>query len=97
MSRISVRRLTAAIALLAVLCVAMPAAAAPVHPQATKAPAVSLFDRLLTWIGSFLPGQAPAAKDPAEKTTGITLPGGMTTLNSPLDNADRGVQIDPNG
>lgn len=100
MSRISVRRLTAAIALLAVLCVAMPAAAAPVHSQATKAPAVSLFDRLLTWIGSFLPGQAPAAKDPAEKAISVgTLPGGTsgTSLGNAMDNADRGAMIDPNG
>jgi len=97
MSRISVRRLTAAIALLAVLCVAMPAAAAPVHPQATKAPAVSLFDRLLTWIGSFLPGQAPAAKDPAEKTI-LTVPSTLSgAIAPPSAESDHSGLIDPNG
>jgi hypothetical protein len=100
MSRISVRRLTAAIALLAVLCLAMPAAAAPVRPHSPKASAVSLFDQFLTWIGSFLPGQAPAAKSPAEKAISVgILPGGTsgTSLGNAVDNADRGAMIDPNG
>jgi hypothetical protein len=77
----------------------MPAAAAPVRPQAANAPSVSLLDQFLTWLGSFLPGQVPAAKSPAEKTTGISLPlpGGTNSLGAPMDNADRGAQIDPNG
>lgn len=97
MSRISVRRLTAAIALLAVLCMAMPAMAAPVRPQATNAPAVSLFDRLLTWIGSFLPGQVPAAKNPAEKTT-LTAPSILpSAIAPPSAESDHSGLIDPNG
>ena len=98
MSRPTVRRLTAGIVLLTVLCLALPAAAAPVHSQASKAPAVNLLDQFLSWIGSFLPGQTPADKSPAEKTIGVgtTLPGG-SSISAPLDNADRGVQIDPNG
>ena len=97
MSRLSVRRLTAAIALLAVLCLALPAAAAPVRPHAAKAPAVSLFDRLLAWVGNFLPGQAPAAKSPAEKGL-LTAPsvssGSLTPISAESDHS--GV-IDPNG
>jgi hypothetical protein len=95
MSRLSVRRLTAAIALLAVLCLAMPAVAAPVRPHAANAPAVSLLDQFLTWLGSFLPGQAPAAKNPAEKTTGIDLSSPTSLL--PTSDADHGGMIDPNG
>ena len=100
MSRPTVRRLTAGIVLLTVLCLALPAAAAPVHPQAPKAPAISLLDQFLGWIGSFLPGQPSVDKSPAEKTIGVgTLPGGTdgASLGSALDNSDRGAMIDPNG
>jgi hypothetical protein len=97
MSRISVRRLTAVIALLAVLCMAMPAAAAPVRPHAVKAPAVSLLDQFLTWIGSFLPGQVPAAKTPAEKTA-IPIKPVIPNVLAPASNeSDHGGMIDPNG
>jgi hypothetical protein len=97
MSRLSVRRLTAAIALLAVLCLALPAAAAPVRPHAAKAPAVGLVDQLLAWIGSFLPGQAPAAKSPAAKailTAPSISPGSLAPSAAESDHS--GV-IDPNG
>lgn len=92
MSRLSVRRLTAAIALLAVLCLALPAAAAPVRPHAANAPAVSLLDRFLTWIGSFLPGQ----QQPQTKT--ILQPAGPTGFDGvKTQSADASNTIDPNG
>jgi hypothetical protein len=97
MSRLSVRRLTAAITLLAVLCLAMPAVAAPVYPQATKTPSVSLLDQFLAWIGSFLPGQAPAAKSPAEKTATAPSSSPSSLLPIATSDADHGGMIDPNG
>jgi hypothetical protein len=99
MSRSIVRRLTAAIALLAVLGFALPASAAA-HPRAAKTPAVTssgLVDQLLIWLGSLWSGQ------PAETQgqTGLTktLVGSPTpgTSSLPLANADRGGMIDPNG
>ena len=91
MSRLSVRRLTAAIALLAVLCLALPAAAAPVRPQAVKAPAVNLLDQFLAWIGSVLPGREPQTKT-------ILQPTGATDLNGARSqSADATTVIDPNG
>jgi hypothetical protein len=92
MSRLSVRRLTAAIALLAVLCLGLPAAAAPIRPHAVKAPAVSLLDQFLTWIGSFLPGQ----QQPQTKT--VLQPTGTTDINGARSqSADATTVIDPNG
>ena len=92
MSRLSVRRLTAAIALLAVLCLALPAAAAPIRPHAAKAPAISLFDQFLAWVGSFLPGQ----QQPQTKT--ILLPSSPvgTSGVQPMS-SDASNTIDPNG
>jgi hypothetical protein len=93
MSRTSVRRLTAGIVLLAVLCLALPgaAAAAPVRPHAAKAPAVSLLDQFLTWVRSFLPEQKPQTKT-------IGLPVGPIDLNgAKSSNADSNTAIDPNG
>ena len=92
MSRLSVRRLTAAIALLAVLCLALPAAAAPARQHTAKAPAISLFDRFLAWVGSVLPGQQQP------QTKGIFQPASPTNLDgSKSQSADASNTIDPNG
>jgi hypothetical protein len=90
MFRFSVRRLTAAVALLAILGLALPATAAPVRPHAAKAPVVSLFDRLLSWAGSFLPGQSQP------QTKGI-LPPATSTSKTPPSTADATNGMDPNG
>ncbi|HEY0511639.1 MAG TPA: hypothetical protein VGH73_07030 [Thermoanaerobaculia bacterium] len=92
MSRTVVRRLTAAIALLAVLGLALPAAAAADRPHA-KAPAVtsSLLDQFLGWLGVLWPAQpsnAQARTSPAKAA--VTPP-------LPLDSLERGGMIDPNG
>src|SRR4051812_46673495 len=98
MSRLVVRRLTLAIALVAMLGLAMPASAAG-HPQAAKAPAASssLFDQLLSWIGSLWSVQHPDAQGPM-KGAGISLPlpGGNSAPYTSKD-VDKSAQIDPNG
>jgi hypothetical protein len=97
MSRSIVRRLTAAIALLAVLCLAMPVSAATSRPHATKAPAVAgsdLVDQLLAWLGSFWSG--PEAQGQKVPTKALATSSGSSLL-LPLNNTDRGGMIDPNG
>jgi hypothetical protein len=97
-----VRRLTAIIALLAILGFALPATAAPGARHPSRAHAVqvpSLLDQLLSWIGSFLPGQTPVPQGPAEKAGTVTSPSGGSTTSNTLSSgeADRGAMIDPNG
>jgi len=93
-----VRRLTAAVALLAVFCLALPAAAAPgAHGQSHRTRAVhasSLVDQLVAWVGSFWTG--PAQPAPAEKTIQILGIGIGNAVPSP-SNSDHGGMIDPNG
>ena len=96
MSRSIVRRLTATIALVTVLCVAAPAMAAPVRSP-FKTPVVlggGLFDQVLSWLSSFLPGQ-PKPQGSREKAA-VSVPGGETT-SSATSFDDRGAMIDPNG
>jgi hypothetical protein len=99
-----VRRLTAVIALLAVLCLALPAVAAPgAQGQSHRTRAVhapSLVDQLVAWIGSFLPGQtvSHSRTSPAEKAGAYTAPGGTNSLApTRASEADRGGMVDPNG
>jgi hypothetical protein len=93
-----VRRLTAVIVLLAVLCLALPAVAAPgAHGQSSRTRAVhasSLVDQFVAWIGSFWTG--PSQPAPAEKTLQI-LPIGIDSLLPQASEADHGGMIDPNG
>lgn len=101
MSRtIVVRRLTAVIVLLAVLGLALPAAAASGPHHSSSRPSVvhssSLFDQFLSWIGSFLPGQAPVSQGPAEKAGTPTSPWGGST-DSLTNDPDHSGMIDPNG
>ena len=97
MSRSIVRRLTAAIALVTVLCVAAPAMAAPVRSH-FKTPVVlggGLFDQVLSWLGSLLSGPEAQPQAPAVKSAPI---GFDTDPSQPVSaESDRGAQIDPNG
>jgi len=101
MSRtIVVRRLTAVIVLLAVLGLALPAAAASGRHHSSPRPSVvhssSLFDQFLSWVGSFLPGQAPISQGPTEKA-GSKGSGTDSVLPLAASDADHGGMIDPNG
>jgi hypothetical protein len=95
-----VRRLTAVIALLAVLCLALPAVAAPgAHGQSPRTRAVhapSLVDQLVAWIGGFWTAPSQGQPAPAEKTLQI-FPLGVDRLLPLVNEADHGGMIDPNG
>lgn len=95
MPRLIVRRLAPAVALIAMLGLALPASAAG-HPHAAKAPAASLLDQLLSWVGSFWSVQHPRAQDAVKTGISIPLPGGNSVPLISSD-ADKSAQIDPNG
>ena len=97
-----VRRLTAAIALLAVLFMAAPAVAAAHGSYAVKPPAVShvnLLDQFMAWLASLGYGPAPNTRPQAgsvEKSTGFTIPpAGVTSQTGNTTDASYG--LDPNG
>ncbi len=96
-----VRRLTAAIVLLAILGFALPATAAPGahHPsRATTVQTPSLLDQLLSWLGlSFGPGQGDTHVRPdLRKSITLTIPvGGGIGLGQDTTDASQGM--DPNG
>lgn len=98
MSRSIVRRLTAAITLVTVLCFALPAVAAPARAHAPRAAAsldISIFDQIVSWLGNLWAGQEPKPQGLREKT-GITN-GSTDSSQSLPDDPDRGAMIDPNG
>jgi hypothetical protein len=97
-----VRRLTAVIALLAVLCLALPAVAAPgAHGPSHRTRAVhasSLVDQLFAWIGSFLPGQTGShGAGWTEKTTATPVSPIRGNALMPPASSEAGTLIDPNG
>jgi hypothetical protein len=96
-----VRRLTAVIALLAVLCLALPAVAAPgAHGQSHRTRAVhssSLVDQLFAWIGSFWIGLSQSQAAPAEKAIPVAPGGSGTHASTPTNSSEAGGMIDPNG
>jgi hypothetical protein len=98
MLHFNVRRLTAAVALVLVLG-AVPALAAPgPRPHATQplVASLSLFDRLLDWLGLPAAESLPRVLSVFEKsTTGVTDPGTSSTTQRTTLN--RGGMIDPNG
>jgi hypothetical protein len=97
MSRSVIRRATAAVALLAVLGLALPAGAAPVrrHVPAPEASA-GFFDQVLTWLGLWS-GPAAPAKQPAH-TKSVSTTGSTTSAIAPsASSTDRGGAIDPWG
>jgi hypothetical protein len=95
MSRPFARRL-AAVALLAVLFLALPAAAAaPRHTAKAPATAPSLLDGILIWIGNFLSTPSPAGTAGRAKTTSLPSvldPNGLSTATG-----DASIGVDPNG
>jgi len=95
MSRPFARRL-AAMALLAVLCLALPAAAAaPRHTAKAPATAPSLLDGILVWIGNFLSGPAQAGAEGRAKATSFApVP---TTDGLSSASTDLSIGVDPNG
>jgi hypothetical protein len=93
MLHFNVRRLTAAVALVLVLAAA-PALASPgPRSQATQAPvaSLSLFDRLLDWLGI---ASTESLRGVFEKSTTTTPPPSTTDTRTTLN---RSAQIDPNG
>ena len=99
-----IRRLTAVFALLAVLCLALPAAAAPGargHAHQTRAVhAASLVDQFLAWIGSFWTGPSQGRADRTEKAgPAIQLPldGTNNSIVPPDTKTEHSGMIDPNG
>lgn len=101
MSRTTVvRRLTGVLALVAVLCLALPAAAATgARHQSPPTPVVhtpGLLDQLLSWLGTLLPGLA-AQTSRMEKTGSGATSGTANTIYSPPLSKDAGGMIDPNG
>jgi hypothetical protein len=101
MSRSIVRRLTAAVALVTVLCFAMPAGAASPNRSPSHRPPVvlgsGLLDQFLSWLGSLWSGQVSRPANPGEKST---VTSGEDTSSSDQDRPvpmERGGMIDPNG
>jgi hypothetical protein len=96
-----VRRLTAALALWAVLCLAVPATAATPGSHLPKSPTIShsLVDQFLAWLAGMGWGPAPAARPQAgslSKSTSVTVPpAGFAGQN--VDSADASYGLDPNG
>lgn len=100
MSLSIVRRAAVLFLLLALLCSALPAVAAPAgRAHAAKTPAVldaSLFDQVVSWLVSLWPGQEPRPQGSREKI-GVVVGTGTTTDSAMSTDADRGAMIDPNG
>lgn len=96
MSRTFVRRL-AAVALLAVLCLALPAAAAaPRHTVKAPATAPNLLDEILIWIGNLLGGPSPAGAAGRAKAT-ATIPSLLDPSGLSSATSDASIGVDPNG
>ncbi len=97
MSRSIIRRTTAAVALLAVLAVALPAGAAPIRRHAPAPVAsVGFFDQLLAWLGLWS-GPTTATKPPVRAKAVSTSGSTSSSMTSGTSTLDRGGMIDPNG
>ena len=89
MSSNFVRRLTATVALAALLCLAAPAVAAP--PSRSHSPVVlgpSFLDQVVAWLARLWVGDRPDGQSPLEKKES-SLP--------PQPESDGHGMIDPNG
>jgi hypothetical protein len=97
----TVRRATVLFLLLAFLCSALPAVAAPAgRAHAANTPVIlgsSLLDQVLSWLSSLWPGQEPRPQGSREKSGVLTSEGGGTENTSSVTAQDRGGMIDPNG
>ncbi|HEY0557630.1 MAG TPA: hypothetical protein VGG20_25470 [Thermoanaerobaculia bacterium] len=93
-----VRRLTAVLALLAILCMAAPAVAATPsshHARSPEALHITLLDQFLSWLGI---GPVPTGRSQAgsmEKSTGATIPPAFSGQN--VGSTDASYGLDPNG
>ena len=97
MSRPFVRRL-AAVALLAALCLALPAtAAAPRHTAKAPATAPSLLDQILVWIGNLLGAPSPASAEGRAKAATTTSQSVLPGSSLSTSNGDVSIGVDPNG
>jgi hypothetical protein len=97
-----VRRLTAVLALLAVLCLALPAMAAPGGRAQSSRPhavhAAGVLDQIFSWIGSFWAAPGPGQADRTDKAGSLVpSPGSSNTVSPVRQDADKGGQLDPNG
>jgi len=97
-----VRRLTAIIALLAILGFALPATAAPgAHhsSRATTVQTLSLLDQVLSWLGIY--GPSPAGSDAHARTDLRKATSIIPPLSQPagqtVSSADASQGMDPNG
>src|SRR3954447_26314116 len=96
MSRTFVRRL-AAVALLAVLCFTLPAAAAaPRHTVKAPATAPGLWNAILSWIGNFLGAPSPAGAAGRAKATPLSS-SSLVDPGTARADSDMTVGLDPNG
>ena len=103
MSSPIVRRLTAVLTLVMVLCLAAPTVAdAATRPTATK-PRVTLgstfLDQVVAWVLGFWTAPAPASQSRQKTGTVLTGSGISGTTNAATSEVpnDRGGMIDPNG
>jgi hypothetical protein len=98
MLHFNVRRLTAAVALVLVLAAAPALAASGSRPQATQPPvaSLSLFDRLLDWLGFPAAESLPDRHGVFEKSATGTIPDSGTS-GTTRTTINRGGMIDPNG
>lgn len=98
MSRLTVRRLTAAVVLLVVLCAAAPASAAPASRPASPAFGLSLLDPFFAWLGNLWPGHEGQRQVPEERTGTLRGSSGNGGSNEiPQAKSDGGGVTDPNG
>ena len=80
------RLIASLLAAAALLCLAVPAMAAPVRPH-SRTPVVlgtGLFDQILSWLGSLLPGHEAQPQGSREKTASM-LGISIATLYRKLD------------
>ena len=97
MSRSVIRRTTAAVALLAVLALALPAGAAPVRRQSPASVAsAGFFDQVLAWLGLWT-APTTATKPPVRAKALSTSGSTTSSVTSGSSSTDRGGAIDPWG
>lgn len=94
-----IRRLTAVLVLLTILGFALPATAAPGSHHSSRATTVqaptSLFDQILSWLGSFLSGPShagTAGRTKAAISTPVPTASGLSSASTDLS-----IGVDPNG
>lgn len=101
MSSLIARRLTAALTLMAALClVTPPAADAATRPTQTQ-PRVTLgstfLDQVVAWVLDFWMPPAPAHQSRQKTGTVLTGGTGINAQSAAKVESDRGAMIDPNG